>query len=552
MSGVQMGLRGIIKSLGVLFLVVWAGSLLALGGGTTSSDFLKIGVGARPTGMGGAFAAAADDVNAPFWNPAGLALVQKGELSLMHMVYVADISYDTFSFVLPSSRLDGWGLSAGYLWQPPFDSTKNSFGISQGTPGTASDLAVAASYARNFGNFRTTDFKISNISAGATFRYISRQLQSYQSNSFNLDLGGVVEVIEGLRLAVVVQNMGSTTTFISSADPSAANTKLGFAWNLKLGDANRVMFTFDLGHPIDLSNTDFNRWHQNYGLEYWLMDTLALRGGFQAGYDLGGLSGGAGFHWGGLGLDYAFVPYSVVGDTHRVSLNYAFGSTMSRPDVAAPNPPAGLKGVAGDQLVSLAWEANGEKDVIGYNVYYSKASGKEYVRTTEKPEPKQNKLNVRLRNDETYYFVITAVNAAGKESELSDELALTPHAPDRPKAPSELKAEVAGRTVTLTWKPVTDKRVVGYNVYYSKSPGKSYRKLTKAAPLTDAECRLRGLTPDAAYYFVISAITKDGLESDNSVEISAKPRQDTLNETAPSSPGQRPRRQAPSTEQEPF
>ena len=30
--------------------------------------------GARPMGMGGAFTAVADDANAPYWNPAGLAL----------------------------------------------------------------------------------------------------------------------------------------------------------------------------------------------------------------------------------------------------------------------------------------------------------------------------------------------------------------------------------------------------------------------------------------------------------------------------------------------
>ncbi len=43
--------------------------------GTTAAQFLKIGVGARAIGMGGAFAATADDITAMYWNPAGLARV---------------------------------------------------------------------------------------------------------------------------------------------------------------------------------------------------------------------------------------------------------------------------------------------------------------------------------------------------------------------------------------------------------------------------------------------------------------------------------------------
>ena len=44
------------------------------GVGTTGAQFLKIGTGARPVAMGYAFSAVADDLNALYWNPAGLAL----------------------------------------------------------------------------------------------------------------------------------------------------------------------------------------------------------------------------------------------------------------------------------------------------------------------------------------------------------------------------------------------------------------------------------------------------------------------------------------------
>ena len=531
-------LRSSLKLTGAaaLALALASGQAWGSGAGSSGADFVKIGVGARPAAMGEAFVGAADDINAAYWNPAGLALIQRTEASFMHMAYLADVSYENIALGGPINRLSGWGASVSYLWQQPFDSTKNSYGVSTAKPATASDLAVGLSYAYNFGNYRTTDFNVSNISAGLTVKMIQRQLSDYSANAVYGDAGLIAEVMEGLKLGFMLQNAGTTITFISAADPAPLNTKLGLAWDLHFNDANKLMLAYDINHPIDLGNPDFNRWRQNLGAEYWLFNTLALRGGYELGYDLGGLTAGAGFRYGSLGVDYAFVPYKLVGNTHRISLDYAFGSAVSRPDVSAPEPPRALKGIAGDRLISLAWDKSPEKDVIGYNVYYSKKSGEGYVRTNEKPEPNKTSLEVRLRNDETYYFTITAVNAAGKESEFSSEVSLKPRAPAKPGSPQALKAEVQGRTVTLTWKGVEAKDVVGYNVYYTKEPGKNYRKLTKAAPLTDPECRLRGLTPGSPYYFVITSVTKEGLESDYSAEAFARPQQDTVGDSVPEGP----------------
>ncbi|MBI4062852.1 MAG: UPF0164 family protein, partial [Elusimicrobia bacterium] len=47
-------------------------------------SFLKIGVGARPIGLGSAYTAMANDATAIYWNPAGLGAIKKRELSAMH------------------------------------------------------------------------------------------------------------------------------------------------------------------------------------------------------------------------------------------------------------------------------------------------------------------------------------------------------------------------------------------------------------------------------------------------------------------------------------
>ena len=47
--------------------------------GGDAYPFLKIGVGAKAMGMGGAFVSLADDGTAPYWNPAGLGLEENQE-----------------------------------------------------------------------------------------------------------------------------------------------------------------------------------------------------------------------------------------------------------------------------------------------------------------------------------------------------------------------------------------------------------------------------------------------------------------------------------------
>src|SRR5258705_13679669 len=83
---------------------------LALGDqrvGTSSGSFLRIGVGARATGLGESFVAVANDPSAIYWNPAGLASLQHSELLLSHIEWPAEIRYEHAAWALPVRRLGG-------------------------------------------------------------------------------------------------------------------------------------------------------------------------------------------------------------------------------------------------------------------------------------------------------------------------------------------------------------------------------------------------------------------------------------------------------------
>src|SRR4029453_7116453 len=61
--------------------------------GTSSGGFLKIGVGARATGLGESFVAVANDPSAIYWNPAGLASMQRSEVLLSHVDWPAGVPH---------------------------------------------------------------------------------------------------------------------------------------------------------------------------------------------------------------------------------------------------------------------------------------------------------------------------------------------------------------------------------------------------------------------------------------------------------------------------
>ena len=75
--------------------------------GTFDGQFLKIGIGARASGMGGAFVAVADDPSAVFWNPAGLARLDTDKTSVMvnHIEWPASVNVDQATLVLVGSLM---------------------------------------------------------------------------------------------------------------------------------------------------------------------------------------------------------------------------------------------------------------------------------------------------------------------------------------------------------------------------------------------------------------------------------------------------------------
>lgn len=77
-----------------------------------SNEFMNIGVDAAALGMSNAMTASTNDVNAGYWNPAGLVHLEDHQISLMHANYFANIAqYDYIAYANTIDDQSAWGIS---------------------------------------------------------------------------------------------------------------------------------------------------------------------------------------------------------------------------------------------------------------------------------------------------------------------------------------------------------------------------------------------------------------------------------------------------------
>jgi hypothetical protein len=278
--------------------------------GTASVQVLKLGAGARAAGMGSAFAAAADDASAVYWNPGALPAVGKRSLSLMHNIMFGDIYYDWAGYVRPAGS-GAFGVGIQRLSYGNVTSADET-GLEEGSFSPSETVGTFA-YGVSLGGF----------GLGAGLKYISAAIK-HSAQAFAADAGVKYAASrgEGFEFALVAQNMGSRIKYLSESDPLPLNFKFGTAYRPGGG----WLFAADADMPRD------NALIWGVGGEYGgkTEEGLLLLG--RAGYnsrahDLGGLAGftvGAGCTYEWMGFDYAFVPFGALGNTHKLSVTLSF------------------------------------------------------------------------------------------------------------------------------------------------------------------------------------------------------------------------------------
>ena len=312
-----------------------------------AGDFLTLGVGARPLGMGGSFAAIADDSTAAYWNPAGLGRLHHSEAAFMHSSLGELDSYDFVNYVHPI----GGAASLGLSWlRVGIDDIPITTLPRPGNPvgpanrprqvGTFSstDNAFFLSYGRKVG-FNIGSKRLNMLLGGsAKLIYITAV-----GNTNALGVGGDLGLLwttptersRQLSIGIVAQDFFRTKLYwntppenpgeASNTDTIEPNLKMGFSYKQSIKPLNS-----DLLLTVDTDS--LYSFEMHYGAEYMFAELLSLRIGIQerkgintirlmtagAGLRLSFLSGAA------FSVDYAFLNNSELGNSNRISLMTRF------------------------------------------------------------------------------------------------------------------------------------------------------------------------------------------------------------------------------------
>lgn len=329
-----------------------------------SNEFLNIGVDAAALGMSKAVVASSKDVNAVYWNPAGLVNIQDYQGSIMYASYFAGIAnYNYAAFAMPIDKQSALGFSLirfgvdDILNTTELIDNQGNIDFNRISLFSASDYALNISYARNL-IFKELHF-------GVSAKVIRRNIGKF-ANSWGFGVDACIQYNKGpWNIGLMIRDI--TTTFntwnidedefakISNAIPgqnqelpeeteiTKPKIQFGVARTFRLGRLFSLLAEIDLNARFartnDIISTDFISIDPACGFQLDYEKTVFLRGGIgnvQQTTEFDGTKSvslqpnlGVGFVFKGIQIDYALSNIGSVGNAlfsniFSVKVDYQF------------------------------------------------------------------------------------------------------------------------------------------------------------------------------------------------------------------------------------
>lgn len=298
--------------------------------GISAMTFLKIGIGARATSMGGSFCAIADDASALYWNPAGLVQIGNNEAIVSHIQWPVDIQYDYAGYVHQVNKILAIGVSVGLLYTEDMEVTTEYHPTGTGEYFSYSDFVTALSF-----SLKMTD----RFSFGTSVKFVQENMADLTMSGYMLDFGTYYRTgYKSLRLAASMRNFGSDvkpsgtyqkrtktgdlleTNYTAFSPPT--NFTYGAAMEVYQTSVNQMTVSMQMNHPMDDAETAV------LGGEYQYKKFLALRGGYRFDYRDTHWTFGAGAEiplgMVNLKVDYAYADFGRLDMTQQFSLFFKF------------------------------------------------------------------------------------------------------------------------------------------------------------------------------------------------------------------------------------
>ncbi len=317
-------------------------------------DPIAVGIGARPLGMGKAFVAVADDVNAMFMNPAGLGSQKSWQISTMSSNFLNEYQYTMFCGVIPTtSGVFGIGYVASKI---------NGIDVSGGgTTGTTNfyNQALVLSYGKELGSIGPSTGNEPNMYGGATLKYYSKGYTGDVNGSgsgYNIDLGLKYTPEKWISYGLNLQNVigGSKIYGDFETEDMPFITKIGMAFQWLEYNAK-----FALDEDMFLGG-DNVPWPMHFGAEWKVHPNLSLRAGYnqEASSAIGGqltnnTTFGLGFDYSGVKIDLAYLQNYAQTNIASNIVSLTFYSAPVFAPAAAPAKEAPAPAAAPEKVAAI-------------------------------------------------------------------------------------------------------------------------------------------------------------------------------------------------------
>lgn len=293
----------------------------AEGAGSSGAEFLAIGIGARPAGLGESFTGMADDVHSLVYNPGGLAFLRRRELALEHNYYAIGVNHEWLGYAHPTA----WGTvggAANLVFVSPFES------YSDGDSPTGKTSAADASYQLTFATTLTD-----SLGVGVTAKHIRSRLHETTASTFAGDFGFLWKPMAHVRLGGSMLHLGPGLRHIAVTEDLPRTMSGGLGWDV-FAPGN---FRHTLTVALDVTKRSDETARFGGGVEAIYDSVLAIRAGGRSAPATGtGLTLGMGLflfrddtRGYEIDFDYAFVGAGDFGTSHRAGLTFKFGDPIT-------------------------------------------------------------------------------------------------------------------------------------------------------------------------------------------------------------------------------
>ncbi|MBU3740845.1 MAG: PorV/PorQ family protein [Candidatus Kapabacteria bacterium] len=319
--------------------------------GLAGGQFLKIGVGARGTGMAGAFSGLANDLTSLYWNPAGAADIKNYAADAHTTFWFAGMQHSFAAAIMPVSEklraaVSFTSFNSGDIQITTMDQQDGTGGIY-----SVSDIALG---------FSLSGYLTEQFAFGVTAKYVQHAFSQMSAGGFVFDIGTRYNTgFNGMTLGFTITGLGTEQTFTgpevnrtnapfsgintTPLDMTLATSSFNLPLSFRAGLGVDLFKGFlDVAPPTDTDGTIIHNWLVGLdfetlsdvpeqfaiGTEYTFREFVTVRAGYRFGHDQFGLAAGLGLRYtsGDFdgSVDYSINPSANLGLVNRISLSMRF------------------------------------------------------------------------------------------------------------------------------------------------------------------------------------------------------------------------------------